>query len=119
MFGEDPKTVVSGKEHYILPWMRSWRNLYIYVIGPGVRFAGSPKLMCLTERNYALLGSPRTLRTGMGRWLLPRCAAMESSKCQEAFGKLQISEVSTGCCQYCEITQNAQHKDTIPKQDLA
>ena len=31
MFDVDPETLKSGKEHTIMPWLRSWRPTYIYV----------------------------------------------------------------------------------------
>lgn len=31
MFGVDPGTLISGKEHTIMPWLRSWRPTYIFV----------------------------------------------------------------------------------------
>lgn len=31
MFGIDPGTLISGKEHTVMPWLRAWRPTYIYV----------------------------------------------------------------------------------------
>ncbi|KAJ5261202.1 hypothetical protein N7478_011797 [Penicillium angulare] len=67
MFDVDPGTLKSGKEHTIMPWLRSWRPTYIYehisvMYRSGKRATGTktPFLSKVLHDNDGFLGRPLT-----------------------------------------------------------
>lgn len=95
MFGIDPETLTSGKEHTVMPWFRSWRLTYIFVSIDRMKDLRTLTDDYNSERAFPFAGDLWTLRSWKNRWLLPGCTKMED-------GKPFMSTTSFNfCIQFC------------------